>query len=89
MCAGEATAPKNPNEKPDWVLTIGCRLADFAKETGATTPGPAGKADGKVYLLTGNVTPHYKKGGDWPVSGKLSADGKTIVVEKMGKFAFE
>jgi len=85
-----AEEPAVTKEKNFWVLTIGCRLADFAKETGATTPGPAGKAsDGKVYLLTGRVTPHYKKGGEWPVAGKLSADGKTIVVEKMGKHEFE
>lgn len=90
LFAEESKVAKDLKEKSYCMLMIGCRLADFAKETGATTPGPAGKAsDGKVYLLTGRVTPHYKKGGEWPVAGKLSADGKTIVVEKMGKHEFE
>lgn len=78
--------PKELFEKREWVLTLGCRLADFAKETGATTPGPAGKYEGKVYLLEGLVTKKYAKGGEWLVVGRLQRDGKTIVVEKrMGK----
>jgi len=81
-----AEEPAPAKEKREWVLTLGCRLADFGKETGATTPGPAGKFQGKVYLLEGLVTKHYAKGGEWLVVGKLQPDGKTIVVEKrMGK----
>ena len=86
LSAEDAKGPKDLKDKREWVLTLGCRLADFAKETGATTPGPAGKFEGKVYLLEGKVTKHYAKGGEWLVVGKLQADGKTIVVENpMGK----
>jgi hypothetical protein len=66
-------------------LTVGCGHCNFSKETGKTSCCAAGKAGEKVYLLTGNVAKEYKKGGEWIVKGKVSADGKSLEVVEMKK----
>jgi len=69
----------------EWVVTLGCQMAHFQRETGAQTPGPAAKIAGKVYLLRGNVTKDYAKGGEWTITGRINPDGKSLDVVKMKK----
>lgn len=71
----------------EWTVTVGCAHCNFEKETGAASCAAAAKAGDKVYLLKGNVAKEFKKGGEWHVTGKIAADGKTIEVEKMEKKA--
>ena len=71
----------------EWTVTVGCAHCNFAKETGADSCAAAAKAGDKVYLLKGNVAKDFKKGGEYVVKGKISADGKTIEVEEMKKKA--
>jgi hypothetical protein len=71
----------------EWTVTVGCSHCHFEKETGSTSCSAAAKAGDKVYLLKGNVAKEFKKGGEWKVTGKIAADGKTIEGEKMEKKA--
>ena len=71
----------------EWTVTVGCAHCNFSKETGADSCAAAAKAGDKVYILKGNVTKDFKKGGEWVVKGKIAADGKTIEVEEMKKKA--
>jgi len=69
----------------EWTVSVGCAHCNFEKDTGAGKCAAAAKtADGKVVLLTGtNVSKDFKKGGDYVVKGKLTADGKAIEVSEM------
>lgn len=68
----------------EWTVSVGCAHCNYEKDTGATSCAAAGKtADGKVVLLKGDAIKEikFKKGGDFKVTGTLSADGKTIEVK--------
>ena len=68
--------------------TVGCAHCNFSAETGADHCGAAAKVGDKVYTLTGkSVSKDFKKGGDWVIKGKTSADGKSIEVTSMEKKA--
>jgi hypothetical protein len=74
----------------DFTVTVGCQKCAFEKDSGATECGPACKtADGKVLLLKGDAVKElkFKDGGEYIVTGKLSADGKTIEVTEIKKKA--
>jgi hypothetical protein len=71
----------------EWTMTVGCAHCNFEKETGATSCAAAAKAGDKVYMLKGHVAKDFKKGGEWIVTGKIAADGKTIEVTEMKKKA--
>ena len=74
----------------DFAITIGCQKCAFEKDSGATECGPAGKtADGKVLILKGDAMKDikFKDGGEYIVTGKLSADGKAIEVTEIKKKA--
>jgi hypothetical protein len=71
-----------------WTGTVGCQHCNFDKETGATSCGAAAKVGDKVYTLKGDaVSKDFKKGGEWTIKGKISADGKSIEVTSMEKKA--
>jgi hypothetical protein len=68
----------------EWTVSVGCAHCNYEKDTGAGSCAAAGKtADGKVVLLKGDAVKDlkFKKGGDFKVTGTLSADGKTIEVK--------
>jgi len=71
-------------------VTVGCQHCTFSADTGAEHCGAACKtADGKVLLLKGDGVKglDFKGGGKYSVTGKVSADGKSIEVEKLEKKA--
>ena len=72
------------DESGEWTGTVGCAHCNFSDATGATSCAAAAKVGDKVYVLKGaNVAKEFKKGGDWTIKGKISADGKSIEVTEM------
>ena len=68
--------------------TVGCQHCNFSAQTGADHCGAAAKVGDKVYTLTGaKVSKDFKKGGEWVIKGKTSADDKSIEVTSMEKKA--
>jgi hypothetical protein len=70
----------------EWTVTVGCAHCNYEADTKAGSCAAAGKtADGKVVLLKGDAVKElkFKKGGDYKVTGTLSADGKTIEVKEI------
>lgn len=71
-----------------WTGTVGCAHCNYSAETGADHCAAAAKVGDKVYTLKGDkVDKGFKKGGDWVIKGKISADGKSIEVTEMAKKA--
>jgi hypothetical protein len=80
-----ARADEKEAKVEEMTMTVGCGHCNFSKETGKTACCAAGKAGDKVFVLTGKVTEDFKKGGEWTVKGKVSADGKSVEVVEMVK----
>ena len=73
----------------DMTVTVGCSKCTFKVE-GVTECGPACKmADGKIVMLKGDAMKDVKfeEGGEYVVSGKLTADGKAFEVTEIKKKA--
>ena len=81
------SAVRADDKEGEWTVTVGCQHCNFEKDTGAKECGAAAKtADGKIIVLKGeHVTKEFKKGGEYVVKGKISADGKQIDVAEMKK----
>jgi hypothetical protein len=81
-----ASGVRADDKAGEWTVSLGCAHCSFEKDTGATSCGAAGKtADGKVVVLKGDAVKgvNFKKGGDYVVKGKISADGKSIEVSEI------